>query len=677
VLDLPFEPSKMEPKFDGPKVTLTADGPTVVYHKEIKPIGVAQPFHAVQGDGREAQAGKPVLPDATAQAGKPVLPVSPILVSQNFFRRDDRYSFVDNEKVDKYVSEEFLTHVVYGCQVVVTNPTSSRQKLEVLIQIPAGAMPVFNSLYTKSASVQMEPFSTQAVEYYFFFPQAGKQDFTHYPAHVAKNQTLVAKAPAVTMKVVDKPSKLDTTSWDYISQQGTNEQVLAYLKEYNLLRVDLEKIAWRMGDAEFFKTIVGLLQDRHDYNDTLWSYGIKHDVPAIIREYLKHNDNFVSQTGLYLDSPLLVIDPVERKLYQHLEYAPLVNARAHRLGKGWQIANERFLQQYHRLMTVLSYRPTLDSEDMMSVTYYMLLQDRVEEAMGHFAKVDAKKLPEQIQYDYFTAYLDFYKDKPTVARAIADKYKDYAVDRWRNVFANVAAQLDELEGKGGKVLDPENRDQTQGQLAAGSIGMDFTVEGRQVKLTYQNVKKVRVNYYLMDLELLFSRNPFVQQYSQDLFSYIQPNKSEEINLPAFLGQNPKAGEGFDIPAEFQNKNVMIEIVAGGVRQSQAYFAHSMSVQMIENYGQLKVTAEVAEPVDKSRPMSGPKQVPLAKVYVKVYARMKDGSVQFYKDGYTDLRGRFDYASLSTNQQDNVERFSMLIMSDEHGAIVKEADAPKQ
>ena len=29
--------------------------------------------------------------------------------------------------------------------------------------------------------------------------------------------------------------------------------------------------------------------------------------------------------------------------------------------------------------------------------------------------------------------------------------------------------------------------------------------------------------------------------------------------------------------------------------------------------------------------------------MKVYAQMQDGGVQFYKDGYTDLRGRFDYA----------------------------------
>jgi len=65
------------------------------------------------------------------------------------------------------------------------------------------------------------------------------------------------------------------------------------------------------------------------------------------------------------------------------------------------------------------------------------------------------------------------------------------------------------------------------------------------------------------------------------------------------------------------------------------------------------------------------------VYVKVYARMRNGRVKFYKDGYTDLRGWLDYTSLNTNELDNVARFSMLILSDDHGAVVREAAPPKR
>ena len=69
--------------------------------------------------------------------------------------------------------------------------------------------------------------------------------------------------------------------------------------------------------------------------------------------------------------------------------------------------------------------------------------------------------------------------------------------------------------------------------------------------------------------------------------------------------------------------------------------------------------------------------PLAKVYVKVYAQMQDGTVKFYKDGYTDLRGRFDYTSLSTNELDFVKKFSLLVLSEEHGAVVREASPPQR
>jgi len=63
--------------------------------------------------------------------------------------------------------------------------------------------------------------------------------------------------------------------------------------------------------------------------------------------------------------------------------------------------------------------------------------------------------------------------------------------------------------------------------------------------------------------------------------------------------------------------------------------------------------------------------------VKVYARMKDGTVKFFKDGYTDLRGRFDYVSLNTNEIADVDRLSILMLSKEHGAVIREAAPPKR
>jgi 5-hydroxyisourate hydrolase-like protein (transthyretin family) len=99
-------------------------------------------------------------------------------------------------------------------------------------------------------------------------------------------------------------------------------------------------------------------------------------------------------------------------------------------------------------------------------------------------------------------------------------------------------------------------------------------------------------------------------------------------------------------------------------RSQAYYANSLAVQVIENYGQVRVADSATGQ-------------PLPKVYVKVYARMNDGRTRFYKDGYTDLRGRFDYASLSTNELDFVDRFALLVLSEQNGAVVREAAPPKR
>ena len=162
----------------------------------------------------------------------------------------------------------------------------------------------------------------------------------------------------------------------------------------------------------------------------------------------------------------------------------------------------------------------------------------------------------------------------------------------------------------------------------------------------------------MDIELLFSRNPFVQQTSGQ-FSQILPNFTDVVDLPG----RQRVVE-FPLPEELQNRNVLVEVTGAGQTKTQAYYSNAISVQVIENYGHLRVASEGAGQA-------------LSTVYVKVYARMKDGRVRFYKDGYTDLRGRFDYSSLNTNELDFVDKFALLVLSEEHGAIVREAMPPKR
>ncbi len=68
-----------------------------------------------------------------------------------------------------------------------------------------------------------------------------------------------------------------------------------------------------------------------------------------------------------------------------------------------------------------------------------------------------------------------------------------------------------------------------------------------------------------------------------------------------------------MPPQFLNANVFVEVVGPGqgLIRVQPFYDNSITLQMIENYGQVKVT-------DKAT------QRPLPKTYIKVYAKEKTG-----------------------------------------------------
>ncbi len=621
-LDLPFEAGKHDYNYKDGGLEFAAANDVIIFHKQVSPA--------------EKGAEKSVL-----------------LVNQSFFANDDKYRYEDNERFDKFVTGEFEKGRVYGCRMVLTNPTSTRRKVDILQQIPAGSMPVLKGMQTRSTHAVLEPYSTRSLEYYFYFPATG--EFVHYPVHIAQNEKVVAAAEPMTFTVVDRVDEIDKESWEHISQFASNDEVLAYLEKNNIDRLDLTQIAWRVRDKAFFGKVVSLLQDRKVFNPILWSYSIHHRDTPRMREYLPHT-YFASQSGMIIDSPVLTVDPIETHRYEHKEYWPLVNARTFKLGGKRKILNAQFYSQYEMFMKMLTYRPALTDEDRMGVVIYMLLQDRIEEALGFFDQIKPANLEMAIQHDYMAAYMAFYREDPKTARKIASKYKSYPAERWRNLFGEVLAQCDEIDGKGTSVTDSEDRTQQQTQLAATEPRIELEVEGGGLKVTHANLESCTVNYYPMDIELLFSNKPFVQDVG-DKFTVVKPHHSDTVKLK---------GEATDIalPKELKDRNLMIEVTAAGISRMKAYYPNALTVDIAENYGQLRVA-------DKKNGRA------LSKVYVKVYARTGDGSATFFKDGYTDLRGRFDYTSLNTDEIDSVGRFAILIMSDTHGAMVREAAPPKR
>ncbi|HEV8058315.1 MAG TPA: hypothetical protein VGP68_00460, partial [Gemmataceae bacterium] len=447
VLDLPFEAGKHTVVYDKGGMTFTPAGPVIAFHEEVRPVA--------------------------APANK-----SPVLISQNFYRLGDRFRQENGEKTDKFVTGEFVIEAVYGCEVVVTNLSSAKQKLAVLVQLPTGSIPVGNAKFTRTVQLELEPYRTQTIDVLFYFPDPGH--FVDFPVHVARDEKLLAAAEHVSFDVVGKPTKIDTESWDYVSQEGTTEQLLALLNRENIQTLDLEKIAFRMRDQATFESVIRLLRERHVYQNTLWSYGLFHNAPAVAREYLLHAESIVTACAGPIRSPLLTIDPVARHQYQHLEYKPLVNARTHALGKRRQIVNAKELEQYHKFLKLLTYQNQLDQNELLATTYYLLLQDRIEPALATFERVDPAKVATKLQYDYCAAYLDMYSDEPARAPEIAARYAKYPVDRWRNAFGVIGQQIEEARGKVTPIADSDDRSQQQGHLAATEAAFDFTLEAQKI-----------------------------------------------------------------------------------------------------------------------------------------------------------------------------------------------------
>ena len=89
---------------------------------------------------------------------------------------------------------------------------------------------------------------------------------------------------------------------------------------------------------------------------------------------------------------------------------------------------------------------------------------------------------------------------------------------------------------------------------------------------------------------------------------------------------------------------------------------ALDVYAATEYGELRV-----------RDRNG-RAVPAA--YVKVYARDASGrETKFHKDGYTDLRGAFAYAAVSTDFPFRPSEFAILVISDRLGVRTLTAKAP--
>jgi hypothetical protein len=333
--------------------------------------------------------------------------------------------------------------------------------------------------------------------------------------------------------------------------------------------------------------------------------------------------------------------------------------------------------QYFGLLDILSQQTSVRTEQRLSIVYYLILQNRISEAIEHFGKIDSADYACKLQHDYFATYFDMIQGRFDAAETRAAKYADYPNTRWRDWFRQVQQHLAERKAlqSGTKIASVDRddwktdsgnrilsggRDQQNANESDALPSLELVQEGDQVVVRYRNLSEFDVNFYVMDVELQFSRNPFAQQESSRL-NTIEPNVQKQEKVKS---SSETAVYTIDLPENLRNKNIGIEVVGSGLTRRMDHHVNSMIVNLSPNTGRLQVLSK-----EGMQPLEGS--------YVKVYAKMNDGSAIFFKDGYTDLRGQFDYASVSTDDLKRTVKLSILVLHDKHGASSHETDPPKQ
>lgn len=315
-------------------------------------------------------------------------------------------------------------------------------------------------------------------------------------------------------------------------------------------------------------------------------------------------------------------------------------------------------------MKYLFQKTFLTSQDYTYFCTYLLLQDRVDDCLAMYPLIKADEISKQmrIQYDYLTAYLDLYIDYPKFAKArtICSDYIDYPVFTWRNKFIDLLNQISEFDGETElleKQTDENDADKNVRQAKKEEY-IASELQGKNIKITLKNVNNFTVKFYKIDLEIMYSQDPFLSVDKND-YSYVTPNHVIEKQTAL---KAEYTTEIVTIPEELSSCNLILQISSGALSENLTYFPTSMKVFINKNFGQIKVTSE-----DTNKPLSN--------VYIKCFAKKTDGRVSFYKDGYTDLRGTFEYTSVHSNDFAGVSEFSILAFADKYGALIKQTSPP--
>jgi hypothetical protein len=581
---------------------------------------------------------------------------------QDFNRNDDKC----DTKEEIYIKNE-----IYVLEVIVTNISSKNIDFELLVQIPEKSIPVNNSDYTKTINMSLNSFQTKTDLSYIYFPQIGK--FSHYPPTCNLNGEIISKAVAKTFNVLEtwpKISSEEFKSFNDVLEFGSKTEIINFIKSQKSIKLeDINKLNWLYSsDKQFCLDLMTELSNKGLFYSEVWRYAANKFYS--VKAYKDLNPHLGNLNRNDMKFTLNTIN-------DHLDYHPIINSRVHGINKDdtVDIRNNELKQTYFNFVVKNSidlFFGRMNSYKYLRLSYYLLLQDRYEDAINVFSKVDVKSFDNlhsyKLQYDYISAYIEFTKENFEIEKVkkICEVNKDVPLTFWKNMFEEISDQVMEYEGKidfAGveEMISMFSNDPSKSKLKASleEPRMSIEVVKDEINLKYYNLSEVKIKFYNIDIETLFSVTPFIKQVGEK-FAFYKPKYEINIPLTKEYKENIKK---INLKDYFKDEfNFFFEVVYNGKSMYDISLSNSFNISISEIFGEIRVTDN--------------NNSPLSKTYVKVFAQLDDGSIKFYKDGYTDLRGKFNYISINTDLLKRAAKFSILVIDEKYGSYIKEANKPE-
>ena len=604
-------------------------------------------------------------------------------INETQLNNDNKYALIlaqmvfEADKVDKDDEKEptkFLTNRTYLQKTIVTNISPDNITCEILLQIPEGSIPVDSEEYKVIETASINSYQSHILEQKFYFPEEG--NFKQYPASASINDLVIAKSGVKTYEVISniQLSKEEISSIDDVLDQGNKKEILKFIKNSQVIKEeDLEKIYWMLNDKDFYNQLINILKNKFIFNEDIWEYSSYNEDIDTLQEYIyNHKDKKIfNSIGHEIDFIFLKLDKTNNAhILNHLDYYPILKNRVFKLPKSKSILTVEFRNTYEDYISYLITLPKINDYEYMRLCYYLILQQRIKEALIIFDKINKKNIVGnkltslELQYDYLTAYLDFSQGYPKFekARKIMKKYKNIAISSWKSMFNEIEDQLNEFDKKidFDKIITEEEKEKSKKEKNKDESEeiLNIELKGEQIHIKYKNISNMTIKYYLIDIEILFSRSPFIKNTKVD-FGLVIPQKVEVIEVK---NEQKEKEHLLKIPKELKNKSFFIEVSSGKKKENEIYNPSLLKYSVFESIGEIKVKDQ--------------EERPLPKVYVKCFCETYGGQIKFYKDGFTDLRGKFDYLSLNNDLVNEVKKFSILMVSEKYGSIIATCNPPK-